>query len=271
MTKLHSRKLGDPQGRAALLAHCFLGHSGGWGRLIEALNTPLDALAFDMPGHGASPMPQDPGDFHAMVAGAVGAFATGPHLMIGHSFGAASMLRHALDHPETVTGLVLIEPVVFCAAFDQPEYAPYRQQEQALHDAVVAGDLPEAARQFLALNPGSPVFDTLPAPVQALMAAQMRLVAATVDGLFHDSGRMMAPGRLESFAAPALIVLGSGTTPIFQAVARGLTARLPHAEVAVIDGAGHMAPVSHPKATAAVLDGWLQRHGLAQDDKPRVG
>ena len=262
MTKLHSRKLGDPQGRAALLAHCFLGHSGGWGRLIEALPTPLDALAFDMPGHGRSPMPDAPGDFHAMVAAAVGAFVQGPSLMIGHSFGAASMLRHALDRPETVTGLVLIEPVVFCAAFGQPEYGPYRQQEQALHDAVITGNLPEAARQFLALNPGSPVFDALPPPVQAVMAAQMRLVAATVDGLFHDSGRMMAPGRLEGFSAPVLIVLGSDTTPIFQAVARGLVARLPRAEVAVIAGAGHMAPISHPEGTGAAIHGWMQRNGL---------
>lgn len=271
MTKLHSRRLGDPGGRPALLAHCFLGHSGSCGRLIESLPVPLDALAFDMPGHGRSPMPDDPGDFHAMVAGAVGALVERPSLMIGHSFGAASMLRHALDHPGTVTGLVLIEPVVFCAAFDAPEYGPYRQQEQALHDAVIAGDLPEAARQFLALNPGSPVFDALPPPVQAVMAAQMRLVAATVDGLFHDSGRMLAPGRMEGFTAPVLIVLGSGTTPIFQAVARGLAARLPKAEVVVIDGAGHMAPVSHPEATAAAIHAWIQRHGLTENDKPRVG
>lgn len=263
MTRLHSRRLGDPGGQPALLAHCFLGHSGSWARLIEALPVPLDALAFDMPGHGRSPMPDAPGDFHALVAGAVGALADRPGLMIGHSFGAASMLRHALDRPDTVTGLVLIEPVAFCAAEGEPEYTAYRQQETALHDAVSGGDLPEAARQFLALNPGSPDYDALPPPVQAMMAGQMRLVAATGAGLFQDSGRMMAPGRLEGFGAPVLIVLGAGTTPIFQAVARRLLARLPRGELAVIEGASHMAPVSHPEATAAAVHGWMQRQGLA--------
>lgn len=271
MSQLHSLKLGDPQGQPALLAHCLLGHSGSWTRLIEALPEPLDALAFDIPGHGRSPMPADPGDYHALVAGVVGALATRPMLMIGHSFGAASMLRHALDHPASVTGLVLIEPVVFCAAFGTPEYGAHRQHEQAMHDALQSGDLLEAARRFLALNPGSPVFDALPAPVQAVMATQMRLLAATVDGLFHDSGRMLAPGRMEGFTDPVLIVLGSGTTPIFQAVARGLVARLPNAEVATIDGAGHMAPISHPEATARAIHGWMIRHGLSQNAKPRVG
>lgn len=258
----------------ALLAHCFLGHSGTWARLVEALETPLDALAFDMPGHGRSPMPDSPGDFHALVAGVVAGLVQRPSLMIGHSFGAASILRHALHHPQDATGLVLIEPVFFAAAVGRPEYGPYRRQEQALRAAAVAGDLADAARQFLALNPGSPEYDTLPQPVQAAMAAQMRLVLATEAGLFNDSGGLLAPGVPERFTAPVLLVIGSETTPIFRATVGGLADRLPRAEVVVIEGAGHMVPISHAAQTAAAVQGWLQRSGqvpVLQMEKPRVG
>lgn len=261
---INTRTYGAAGGVPSLFAHCFLGHSGSWGRMIEALPFAVDGLAFDMPGHGRSPMPYVIGDFHAQVAGLVGTFATRPQLMVGHSFGAASMLRHALHHRETVTGLVLIEPVFFAVAQSEPEFAPYVDQEKPLHDAVMGDDLDAAARAFLSLNPGSPDFDALPPQAQAMMAAQMRLVSATVEGLFGDTGGLLQPGVMERFEAPVLLMLGSATTPIFHATVRCLAQRLPKAEVAVIEGAGHMVPISHAPQTAAVIGDWALRNGLAQ-------
>ncbi|MEZ5752648.1 MAG: alpha/beta hydrolase [Paracoccaceae bacterium] len=232
--------------------------------MIESLPFGVDGLAFDMPGHGRSPMPEQIGDFHAQVATIVGDLVTRPSLMVGHSFGAASMLRHALHHPETVTGLVLIEPVFFAVARGEPEFDPYVEQEKPLHDAVMGADLEAAARAFLALNPGSPDFDALPPQAQAMMAAQMRLVTATLDGLFGDSGGLLEPGVMEGFDKPVLLMLGSGTTPIFHATVRRLAQCLPRAEVVTIAGAGHMVPISHATQTAAAIGDWAGRNGLAQ-------
>lgn len=273
---MHSRRFGSPTGRPALLAHCFLGHGGTWKPLVEALAEPLDALCVDLPGHGRSPMPGDPGDFHALAAGAIAPLIERPSLLIGHSFGAATLLRVALYHPERVTGLVLIEPVFFGAAEGAPEYAPYRRTEAPMHAAVAAGDLAGAARRFLALNPGSADFDRLPAPVQQAMAAQMRLVAATRAGLYDDSGGLLAPGVMAGFRPPVLILLGAETTPIFHATLRGLAARLPDVTASVIAGAGHMLPLTHPRETAAAINGWMRCRGPAlglaeATENPRAG
>lgn len=261
MSPVHITRYGTPGARPTLLAHCFLGHGGTWGRLLEAIDAPLDALAFDMPGHGKSAMPAQPGDFHAQVSAMVTGFVTRPSLLIGHSFGGASVLRHALGHPETVTGMVLIEPVFFAAARGMAAFEDYARQEDGLREAVEGGRPEDAARYFLSLNVGSPEWDSLPPGAQAAMAAQMPLLVATEAGLFGDSGNLLAPGLMEGFEAPVLLLAGSQTTPIFKAAIKGLQARLGNCETVIVEGAGHMAPITHPVQTGAVIRDWMARTG----------
>lgn len=259
---IHATHLGAPDGLPAVLAHCFLGHSGSWAAFVQASNPQPDALAFDLPGHGRSPMPDDPGDFHAMCAGVVAQVVERPALLIGHSFGAASLLRYALHNPEMVLGLVLIEPVFFAAGQNEPEYDPYVATEKPLHDAILAGDLEQAAKHFLSLNVGSPDWEKLPEPVRQLMARQMRLVGAAVEGLFEDSGGLLEPGLMESFTPPVLLINGEKTTGIFHATVRGLAQRLANVRCVEIAGAGHMVPISHPVETARAVDTWRAENGL---------
>lgn len=259
---IHSMKMGVPDGLPTVMLHCFLGHSGGWAGFLKALPAPLDVLAYDLPGHGRSAMPEDPGDFYAMSAGVAAEMITRPSLLIGHSFGAATMLRFALRNPEMVKGMVLIEPVFFAAARDEPEFEPYVETERPLHAAIQAEDLDAAAQHFLSLNVGSPDWNTLPKPAQQLMARQMNLVGATFDGIFFDTGNLLEPGLMEGFKAPVLLITGEHTTGIFKATTRGLSQRLPNASCVEIAGSGHMAPITDPVATAEQVQAWLLASGL---------
>lgn len=254
------QRLGALDGIPAVLAHCFLGHSGSWAGFVDALDTPLDALAFDLPGHGRSAIPEEPGDFHQLCAQVAGDMVTRRSVLIGHSFGAASLLRYAAHHPALVAGLVLIEPVFFAAARGSDVYDRYVARENPMNTAFAARDYHLAAQRFLALNTGSPDFAALPEPVQNRMASQMHLVEAAGAGLFEDTGGLMEPGRLDSFQPPVLLLTGAHTTEIFHAAVAGLAKRLPNAQSGVIEKAGHMAPVTHPVETARVVDGWLQEN-----------
>lgn len=259
MSALACRRFGAPGERPALLAHCYLGHSGGWSPLMGALQTGLDALAIDMPGHGRTPMPAEVGDFQAEVAAAVLPLIASPSLLIGHSFGATVALRLALERPDLVTGLVLIEPVFFAAAAASPEYAPYVETERPLHAAIAAGRFMEAAELFMTGNGDGDRWVMLPDQARAAMAGQMRLVGASIPGVFHDSGRQLAPGRLEGLDLPVLLLAGARSPAMFRAVPSALAARLPRAEVHQVPGAGHMLPITHPAETAALIDAWLAR------------
>jgi len=265
---IHTTRMGAPTGLPAVLAHCFLGHSGGWKRLLEAMETPLDALAFDLPGHGRSAPWDGKGDLHTVATAALAAQITQPALLIGHSFGGTLALRQALEAPETVRGLVLIEPVLFAAARDTPVFAANIESEKPLRAAFMRGDLAGAAREFFALNGDEAGWNAMPEAARAVMIRQMAMIDAAAPALMADNAGLLLPGRMAAFDKPVLVLAGALSPPIFPAAAEAVAGRLPRAEYTRVPGAGHMAPLTHPAATAALIDGWLARNGL--NEKPRV-
>ncbi len=265
MSAPYTVRLGRLGGLPTLMAHCFLGHSGGWEGLVAALDPAPDALAFDMPGHGRSPAWDDPqghGDYQADVTAQLAGLIDRPALLIGHSFGATAALRHALYNPQDVLGLVLFEPVFFAAAAGEPEYDAHLRDEHGFAAALRAGALQDAARAFMQINGDAPPWDSLPEKTRQRFMAQMPLIAASRPGVFDDSGAMLTPGLMAGFDRPVLLVTGARSPGIFQAVVRALAPRLPRAEVATVDGAGHMVPISQPAESAALIGDWLRRNGL---------
>ncbi|MBL8562875.1 MAG: alpha/beta fold hydrolase [Gemmobacter sp.] len=237
--------------RAALALHCSLAHGGAWAGLAAALPE-LDLAAPDLPGHGraADLAPgQDLHDEACRVARA--AMGEGPVLLIGHSFGATVALRLALEAPERVRQLVLIEPVLFSAARGMPEFDAFAAGYAAVHSAMTA-DSAKAAALFHSVW-GHGDFARLPPAQRDYMAARMPLVAAQDPVLVQDRARLVAPGRLEALDLPVLLLEGSESPPIVAAIQSALAARLPQARRAVVPGAAHMLPITHPREVAELI------------------
>jgi lipase len=258
---IHTRRFGTSDGVPTLLAHCFLGSSKGWEPLVEALAPRLDAEAFDMPGHGRSPMPDHVEDLHELVTHQIDGLVTKPSLLIGHSFGGASALRFALHNPDRVLGLALIEPVFIAAALADPNFKA-AATEGDYATLAREGRLEEAARDFFTYNDPTRDWFALPEPARAKMTAQMQLLPATEPGAVSDSGNLLAPGLMEGFTRPVLLIGGERSPPMFAAIINALAKRLPNVETAIIDGAGHMAPMTHPQQTADLIGAWMSAKGL---------
>jgi len=234
-------------GPRMLALHCALAHGG------EFAGLGLGVMAPDLPGHGGSPdwVGVDyQGDCVRDVAGLI---AAAVHL-VGHSSGAVIALRLALERPELVLSLTLIEPVLFAAAraAGSPAFADHIVRFAPVMQAYRGGDYEAAAVAFHAVW-GAGSFAALPAEVRSYMVARMPLIAAMDDALTLDSGGLLGPYRLESLGIPVLLIEGDQSPAVIAAIHDELQRRLPQVTRHVVAGAAHMLPLTHAAQVAAAI------------------
>ncbi|MBV0911255.1 alpha/beta hydrolase [Rhodobacteraceae bacterium ASV31] len=215
------------------------------------------ALAPDFLDHGDSPDADPAADYQTACLNAVAAGLDGPHDIVGHSFGATVALRLAVERPDLVRRLVLIEPVFFAAARDHANYAAMMAWSTAFDAHFAAGDVTAAARSFTEVWGGSTPWDRLPEAQRAAFTDRIHVIPAMDGPVKHDSARLLAPGRLESVRCQTLMIAGGASPPIIPAIQDALALRLPHASRVTIDGAGHMLPLTHAGAAADVIGRFL--------------
>ncbi|MEM9351164.1 MAG: alpha/beta hydrolase [Pseudomonadota bacterium] len=234
------------------LIHCALAHSAALAPLAEAL--PGGAVAYDQPGHGKSPGWDQALDYQEQCTAWAAEAMDRPGPVFGHSFGGTVALRLAVERPDLVTRLVLAEPVFFAAIrlHDEAAYAAHQEVFAPLFEAYEAGALHVMAERFTDIWGGAP-WAPLPQKFKDTIAGQMPLVFAQGAGIDGDQGGVFESGRLEALDIPVTLIRGSETQPSIAAIHRVLMRLLPNAEEVVVEGAGHMAPVTHADAVAALI------------------
>ncbi|MEY8841966.1 alpha/beta fold hydrolase, partial [Cribrihabitans sp. XS_ASV171] len=204
--------------------------------------------------HGRSPDWDGQGDFQDRNLEAAETLLTGRMDVIGHSFGATVALRLAVNHPELVRSLTMVEPVFFkVAELDAPEVlAQHDRDARPFFEAWEAGDYPLAARLFNRMwsTEDSPRWPSLPEPTRAAMTRAIRVIPPCDKPLFEDSAGLLKPGVLDRVSMPALLIRGDLSHPVTRIINEGLARRLRDARDEVVEGAGHMVPISHPDAVA---------------------
>lgn len=247
--------------RRALAIHCTLGHSGAWRGMAAALKDDLSILAFDLPSHGKSGVWDRTGNVHDVATDMARGLIIERMDLIGHSFGATVALRIAVESPELVRSLTLIEPVYFAAAMedDPGMLAEYKRDSAALDAAFASGDEREAARVFNRdWGDGTP-WHTLPERMREHMTRLVHYVPASAAFLHHDSAGLLNEGRMAGASMPAVLIEGDQSPPMSAKVAVSLEKRLPDVTRVVVEGAGHMLPVTHPDAVAVPVRALLAR------------
>ena len=247
--------------RPVLALHCTLAFSGAWGGLARAIGDRVTLIAPDMPSHGRSADWDGTSNFADTVFDASLACLTEPMDVIGHSFGAATALRLAVLRPDLVRTVTMIEPVFFCIArLDAPDLlAKHDIQAEAFLDDLAKGEAETAARLFNRVWSDGPRWPDMPEQVRAAMTRAIHVVPDTSAFLYEDTEALVP--RLGDIQAPALLVRGENCLPVITAVNAGLARRIPGAEEAVIEGAGHMAPITHAQAFGTVWTDFIARRG----------
>jgi lipase len=246
----------------ALLLHCALAHSGAWKGMMAKLNTDLRALAFDLPSHGQSGDWDGSGDYHDLARDvALDLLGDRPADLVGHSLGATVALRLAVERPDLVRSLTLIEPVYFVAAKGTAAFKSYKASLRHFAGPLMAGDKVAAARYFTGQWGDGRGWEQQSDDERAYAVNRIGVIPATEAQVMRDAAGVLAPGALEALTMPVLLMRGAESPTIMTAVQEALAARIPHAETAVIDEARHMLPITHPVPCAAAIQAFLARIG----------
>ena len=107
---VHEQGAGDP----VLLLHANPGESRDFDAVTPTLSERYRTIAVDFPGYGQSPPPAEPRSASAMVFAEVAQDVVSelrlpPAMLIGNSVGGYAAARLAIDRPDAVKALVLVD------------------------------------------------------------------------------------------------------------------------------------------------------------------
>ena len=205
----------------------------GWMRTRKDLIAPLDglnALIFDLPGFGASPDPPiawGSRDYATLIAEAIVGVGQ-PQVLLGHSFGGRVAVRLAASWPELVSGLVLTGVPLFRQkrAAVPPPWS-FRIARWGNRHGLLSESGMEKARQRY----GSPDYRHARGVMRSI------LVNVVNESYDEDLARITCPVEL---------VWGADDQAAPLEDAEEACQLLHHARLEVIEGVGHMTPISAP-------------------------
>jgi len=245
-----------------LMLHGFTGSSETWAPLRDALGDGFATLAVDLPGHGASGAPDNPGRYAlgmlaADLARVLDAFGVERATVLGYSLGARAALRFALDHPARVAALVLesVSPGIV----DPEERAARRASDAVLADAIER----EGVAAFVDLWEQWPLFASQAALTQARrerlrvqrLANRPRGLANSLRGAGAGAEAPVVE-QLPTIGAPTLLIAGALDAK-YVALGRLMERSMPQARLSVVEGAGHAVHLEQPAAFASLVADFL--------------
>lgn len=233
------RLLDTGAGEAVVVLH-------GWGGRIESMRPALEclrprfrAVAFDLPGFGESPRPEDvwgTPDYAAFVRDALAGLGITRAHFVGHSFGAKTSLYLAATYSDLVSKMVLVGS----SGIRSAPSARARAKRAASRTARAIGRLgppgravKEAAYKRLASRDYNEAGELRPILV--------RVVNEDLAGL------------LPRVKAPTLLVWGARDDAVPVAHARKMERLIPDAGLVIFEGAGHFAYLDEPERFCRVV------------------
>jgi 3-oxoadipate enol-lactonase len=250
-TRLRYRDEG--RGAAVLLVHGWTLDLEMWNPQVRALGGAFRLIRLDRRGHGRSggvaTPERDREDLEALCTH----LRLGRVALLGMSQGVRSVLEFARTAPHRVAALLLDGAPALDAGPD-PEVPLQRYAALARARGIEAFRAEWSEHPLMQLR-------TRNAESRTLLAAMIaRYSGNDLNGAPAERERTAARQPLEALQIPTLVLSGECDSPDRRDAARQLAARLPHAELAVVPGAGHLPNLDSPDTYSSLCREFLTRH-----------
>jgi esterase len=261
----HYIRWGDVRRDPVVFLHGLMNNARYWEHIAARFSDDYAVYAPDLRGHGESE--HAPGGYlvwaFAMdLRGFVEELDFEAFDLVAHSIGSRVAMSYARDHSHRLKHLVLADMGPQMA--DTGARNIRRSTGEARQQPGFATEV-EALEHFAALYPGaSPDF------LQRQKGASLVLDEASGNLVFRfDPAIHEATGRgaiaeipylwesLEHITCPTLVIRAEKSKVLSTEIAQQMVARLPHARLLEIPGAGHQVPLHQPEAFAQAVREFL--------------
>ena len=183
----------------------------------------------------------------------------------GHSSGAAVAAQLALDHPEYVHTLMLLE----LALLSVPSGEAFFTQAEPAFEAYASGDHAGALAMFMSAVSGlewtrcrALLEESVPGAVAQAIKDADTFFGIELPALTEWEFGAEQAARLNR---PVLSVLGTETQPLWVEVAEFLRSALPQVDECTVDGVGHLLHIQRPEPVARGMAEFLGRYSMGGD------
>lgn len=211
-----------------------------WADPFSILSRSWRAIAYDHRGAGATLAPVESITFHRLVEdvfAVLDAYNVENCVLAAESAGALTAFGAALEHPERITGLVIVDGMYFRETPSEEDLflMGLRRSYSATLDRFVEACVPEPDSHHIK-RWGRQILDR---------ASQEAAIA-----LYLSAGGVDLRSELSRIAQPTLILHGESDVIVPVDEARQLSKILPNSKLSVLPGAGHVLTMTRPREIA---------------------
>lgn len=182
--------------------------------------------------------------------------------VVGHSSGAAVAAQLAIEHPDKVHTLTLLE----LSLLSLPEGQQFLAGAGPVFEIYESGDHEHAFAAFMSAVSGLD-WDACRKTLETHAPGVVGQSIKDADTFFEIELPSLAewtldPAQAAAIVQPTLSVFGSETQPLWVEVDAYLRTHLPDVEQAEIDGVGHLLHLQRPDSVATAIYEFLRSHPM---------
>ena len=260
--RVHYRDEGRRDGPALVLVHGYSASLHAWEPWVRSLSGDYRVITLDLPGHGLTRTDRGYAagrdGYEAVVDQVTARLGVQRFTLGGNSMGGGVAWRYAIDHPERIDALVLVDAAGW----------PSVSKDRPLIFKILKYPLGRAVLKNI---------DTRPLVRQGLQAGYLepRLVTPELVDRYVDlarapghrdillslqtgTNRVATPELLSTIKAPTLVMFGQQDKVIPAADGQRFAAAIPGSTLILYPGVGHVPMEQIPDRSAGDLKAWLR-------------
>lgn len=265
--RVHYRDQGNPDGPVLVLVHGFAANLETWEPWVARLGKDYRIVTLDLPGFGLTRSPKGylltDTAFDDTVTGVADHLKLGKFILAGNSMGGAVAWQYALNHPDRLDGLVLVNAAGWPAEGDR-KGSPIAFK--ILANPVGRFLLKDLDTTAITRQGLRSAFEPTPdMATEAMVARYVEMARAPghkeiIIGMNSgpDRRRYATRETLSKIAVPTLVMHGDTDRLIPIGVAGKFGEAIPGSKVIVYEKVGHVPMEQIADRSAADLDAWLK-------------